>query len=244
MLHSTPNTRLVNSHNLTVQNLAAHNAMWIPYTHLTNIMTLTSLSLIKLKPTYDHLDFLEALMTALEIQDDWVRRHKPHMLRYKKGGNLSSMYIARSNPPYLLITAPWESKASHEQWMQTDEHEYACALMREFFATGDDAVVSFHLKTAGRQTVIPETLSNIGSFDLSRVYVDADERQALQERYNTLEDAMANLHLGDQIWAGWRLDGGDELILLSSHHSVPLQQAAQSAGLAKRSETRCFELLG
>lgn len=198
-------------------------------------------ALFKLKPVLDELEFYEDVMQALEVQDEWVKQHMPH--RYRRKRNLSSIYLAKTDPTCLLIVAPWDSPEAHQQWIDSEENRVASAKISPYVANDDDALIFFHMDAAGAHADVPRSFDEMASFDVCRFLVKAPEKSAVQDRYRNLEDALVRLNLGDQIWGGWKVaqsGNTEELVIMSSQQKIPLELAAQKSRLCGKSETQCF----
>lgn len=205
-------------------------------------MAVIEFALIKLKHDYDELEFLDAVMHCFEIQDEWIRKHQPHLLK-GRDGNLSTMHIARTDPAYLLITAPWDSPEGHAEWIRSEENQEAFEGLKQFFASGDDAVIYFHMSPAGKQRGAPPMFEKHRSFDVDRIYVPPEEKEASQAKYLKIEKALLDLDLEDHMWGGWRIEKSgkmEELVIFSSHSKFPLEQAVQKMSLGRNKESRCF----
>jgi hypothetical protein len=206
----------------------------------------TEFALIKLKPGYDKLELYELLMCLLEDQDGWVREHKPHLLNGRNDVNLTKAYIATTDPPYLLLVAPWDSPECHREWIASKENQEGFAKLQEFIAAGDDSVVLFHMTPAGKQSCPPPTFIEHSSFDVDRIFTKpGSEKETVDARYQMLEKTLLDLKLGDHFWGGWRIEktesGADELVVFSSHTYFPLQHTADRLNISHSKESRRFQ---
>lgn len=210
-------------------------------------MAVTEVALLKLQPGYDELELYEHFMELFEVQDQWIRRHQPHLLKANATGNLSSLYVTKTGPPYLLITAPWDSPEGHYEWIKSEENKGAMANLGRYLAPDDNAVLLFHVTPAGRQKGPPPSFMNHTCFDVDRIFVETGDKDAVQVKYSKLEDALQDLKLEDQLWGGWRIEksgNGEELVIFSSHSKCPLEKTVQKIGLSHRKESHCFHHIG
>lgn len=207
-------------------------------------MTVTEFALVKLQPDHDELELYELVMQLLEVQDTWVRSHLPHLLSDDTKRNLSNLYVAKSDPPYLLITAQWDSLEAHNKWIESDENKTGFAKVRRFFAPGDDALVLFHMTPAGRGKGHPPSFAGHACFNVTRLFVPVEEKEVVQAKYQKLEDTLGDLKLEEKIWGGWRIeksrDDEEELVVFTSHTTCPLEQAVAKMGQSLRKESYPF----
>jgi hypothetical protein len=202
-------------------------------------------ALFKLQPELDELEFYEDVMQALEIQDEWVKQHMPHQWERNRNcdRNVSSIYLAKTDPACLLIVAPWNSPEAHQQWIDSEEYQVAMAKIKPYIASDDDALIVFDMDAAGMHHDLPNSFDEMASFDVCRFVVDAPEKSAVQDRYRNLEDELARRNLGDQIWGGWKIaqsGNREEFVVLSSQEKLPLELAAQKSRLCGKSAVQCF----
>ena len=183
-------------------------------------MPVTELALLELRGGHDHLEFLEALMECQELQDEWTHSNQPCNLR--SDTNLSSMYIEETDPPSLLITAPWDSPEAHAQWTQSRENQDCSGKLSQYLRPGCDSVLLFHMTAAGSPAQLRSAFESQRSFNLCRLAVDPVNHDALQKAYRELEDACRDRYPAEpKVWAGWRIEkatqaGDDELIVFWS----------------------------
>lgn len=206
-------------------------------------MTVTEFALIKLQPSYDELELYECFMQLLEIQDEWIRRHQPHLLKANKNSNLSSVYKTKSDPSYLLIIAPWDSPDGHQEWLNSEENKAGMAELRRYIAPGDDSVLLFHMEPAGQHKGPPPSFVRHTCFNVDRIFVEPGDKETVQAKYRKVEGALQDLKLEDQLWGGWRIEkpgNTEELVVFSSHSKSPLEKAVQKIGLTQRKESYCF----
>ena len=206
-------------------------------------MTVIEFALIKLRSPVDELELYEDFMQLLEVQDEWIRRYKPHLLKANKNSNLSSLYTTKTDPPYLLITAPWDSPESHQKWIESDENKAGFADLRRYIAPGDDSMLLFHMKPAGQHKITPPSFMRHPCFDVDRIFLEPSDKDTVQAKYQKVADALQELKLEDQIWGGWRIEkpeDTEELVVFSSHSKSPLEKAVQKIGLSHRTESYCF----
>lgn len=211
-------------------------------------MGVTEFALLKLQPNYQELELYDVLMQNLELQDEWIRQHQPHLLPPSSNRNLTTAFIAKTDPAYLLLIAPWDSPEGHKEWIASDVNQKGMSEMKRFFAEGDDAVLLFHMTAAGRQKGTPPEFREHECFDVDRIFVCRDEKEEVQAKYRKLEDTFLDLKLEDHVWGGWRIektsDDAEELVVFSSHTNFPVQQAVQKLSLSQEKETRCFHHIG
>lgn len=207
-------------------------------------MPVTEFALIKLRGQYNSLEFLETLMECQEIQDNWVRRNQAHNLN--PGANVSSMYTDATDQSTLLITAPWDSPEAHGEWIQSAENRMANGSLSEFCAPGADSVLLFHMEPAGKSPQMREAFKHKDSndtFDVCRITVKSEHREALQLKYQALEDELRKEGLEKSIWAGWRIETfEDEEDLVVFWAGDVLKERLQGlAGLALKKDHRRFK---
>ncbi|POR31049.1 Uncharacterized protein TPAR_08751 [Tolypocladium paradoxum] len=167
-------------------------------------MPVTEFAIIELRGGHDHLEFLETLMECQELQDEWTHHNQPHNL--ESNINLSSMYIEQSDPPSLLITAPWDSPEAHREWIQCSENQKCNGKLSQYIAPGCNSVLLFHMEPAGKQLDMWTSFAPNGSFNVCRITVDSGQRGSLQKAYQELEDSMLGNGGGQKVWAGWRIE--------------------------------------
>lgn len=167
-------------------------------------MPVTEFAIIKLRGGHDQLEFLETLMECQELQDDWTHDNQPHNL--ESNINLSSMYIEQSDPPSLLITAPWDSPEAHGEWIQCSENQACNGKLSGYIAPGCNSVLLFHMDPAGEQPEMRMSFAHKSSFNVCRITVTADKRDSLQKAYQELEGRLLGNGDGPKVWAGWRIE--------------------------------------
>jgi hypothetical protein len=208
-------------------------------------MSVVEFALIKLKADIDEPSFVDVLIRCIESQDKWMRQHQPDTA-FDNSLNHSSIFISRTEPNYLLITAPWASPEAHGEWIASDVNRAGFAELAQYFVAADDAVVLFHMKPAGKKLQIPEWFTAGRHFVARRIFVEAAEKDVLQEKYLELEKSMNNVGQGDRIWAGWRIETTgeiEELVIIYPADDVPAAQVLQASSLSTRTETRCYQYL-
>lgn len=206
-------------------------------------MPVTEFALIKLRGNYDALEFLDTLMECQEIQDNWVRQNQPCNLN--PNANLSSMYTDANDQSTLLITAPWDSPEAHGEWIQSPENRKANGSLSEFSAPGCDSVLLFHMEPAGARPQMREAFQHKDSndiFDVCRLTVRDDEREALQSEYQALENELRKEGLEKSIWAGWRIEKaeGEEDLIIFWTGDVPRTRLEGLASRALKKDHRRF----
>ncbi|TWU70623.1 hypothetical protein ED733_000852 [Metarhizium rileyi] len=163
---------------------------------------------------FDELDFLEALMEVQEIQDSWARLNHPYNL--EPNDNLSSMHIEHSDPPSLLVTAPWDSPEAHGEWIQSSENQTCNAKLSRFIKPGCGSVLLLHLSPAGKDQQLRRAFLNRESFSVVRIAVGSGEKEELQKAYDEREREVGLMEGDQKLWAGWKMetsDGTDELVV-------------------------------
>lgn len=208
-------------------------------------MSVTELALIELRSGYDELGFLELLMESQEVQDEWSRQYQPHVLANKPYNILSTFCIQKSDPPYLLITAPWDSPEAHRDWIKTKENQTVFARLSEYIAPGCNSTLLFHMTPAGKETDVRADLFARDKFSVCKVSVSCDKRQAVQTKYESIEDRVRETDPEKRIWAGWRIercdDHTEDLIVFWSQ-AVPGDLVQELLDMSeKTSEIRQFE---
>ncbi|KAG9250263.1 uncharacterized protein F5Z01DRAFT_640403 [Emericellopsis atlantica] len=210
-------------------------------------MTVTEFALLKLSDAYEPLELYELLMECFEIQDTWVRKHQPELRDPHSDANLSSVYVDRSSTPHtLLITAQWSSPEAHHQWVASEENQMGFAAIKKFLAEGEDSMVLFHMAPAGlRQKGAPPKFTGQGTFEVERIFIRAEERPAVQEKYRKLEGTLLDLKIEDPIWAGWRLEKEspetDELVVFYSQSQSPLGRTVEKLDVSHKKQVLVFE---
>ncbi|KAK2595038.1 hypothetical protein QQS21_007228 [Conoideocrella luteorostrata] len=203
-------------------------------------MPVTEFAIISLRSGYDELDFLETLMQCQEIQDAWTRAHHPYNL--EPNTNLSSMYIERSDPPSLLISAPWDSIEAHGEWIQTSENQACNAKISGFIKPGCEAVLLRHLNPAGKELQLRKAFLEKDSFNVARITAGEGKKEKLQEMYEELESGQAVKEADQRLWAGWRieeLDGREELVVFWTDE-VPDEKVRMLMEMGDETERKRF----
>lgn len=180
-------------------------------------MLVNEFALIQLKNGYGQDRFLELLKASQDDQARWIREHQPHLLEGKPYTYPSNFYLQKSDPPCLVITAPWDSPEGHGEWIQSDVNKSAMGGLVEYIVEGSDGVVLFHMKAAGSQDEVRGDLLVQGSFDIWRISVDSDRKEELQEQYRNIEQEVGNTNPNQRIWGGWKVEQGEkeELVVFS-----------------------------
>ncbi|KYK58105.1 hypothetical protein DCS_05118 [Drechmeria coniospora] len=179
-------------------------------------MPVTELAILQLRGGHDDLEFLETLMECQELQDEWIHNNQPHNL--EPNANLSSMYVEESDPPSLLITAPWDTPEAHGEWIRSGENQSCNGMLSEHIKPGCDTVLLFHMAPAGERAQMRTAFGTQPFFNLCRISVRPDERESLQQAYGDLEDSLPTDATGERrLWAGWRIEKqpceDDELVV-------------------------------
>ncbi|KND91975.1 hypothetical protein TOPH_03492 [Tolypocladium ophioglossoides CBS 100239] len=113
------------------------------------------------------------------------------------------MCIEQSDPPSLLITAPWDSPEAHREWIRCSENQACNEKLSEYIAPGCNSVILFHMDPAGRQPEMQTSFAPKGSFNVCSITVNAGQRGSLQRAYQELEDGFLSQGGGQKVWAGW-----------------------------------------
>ncbi|RSL85367.1 hypothetical protein CEP51_003342 [Fusarium floridanum] len=181
-------------------------------------MPVNELAIIQLKSGYDEDKFLKLLKVSQDDQAQWIRENQPHLLEGKPYTNPSNFYLQKSNPPYLVITAPWDSPEGHGEWIQSDVNKSAMGGLLEYIAEGPDGVVLFHMKAAGSEDEVRGDLLVQGSFNIWRISVDSDQKEKLQEQYRSVEQEVGT-NPNQRVWGGWKVEQGEkeELVVFSQN---------------------------
>jgi heme-degrading monooxygenase HmoA len=178
-------------------------------------MPVTEFAVISLRGDgFEEIDFLEALMDVQEIQDSWTRINYPYNL--DQNTSLSSMYIEHSDPPSLLITAPWDSAEAHHEWIQASENQTCNSKLSHFIKPGCNSVLLLHLAPAGKEQQLRTAFLNKESFNVARITIDPSKKAKLQEAYEREEKKMDSMEGDQKLWAGWTvemLDENEELVV-------------------------------
>ncbi|KAJ4316190.1 hypothetical protein N0V84_007972 [Fusarium piperis] len=182
-------------------------------------MTVNEFALIQLKSGYDEDKFLKLLKASQDDQARWIREHQPHLLEGKPYTYPSNFYLQKSNPPYLVITAPWDSPEGHGEWIQSDVNKSAMGGLLEYIAEGPEGVVLFHMKAAGSEDEVRGDLLVQGSFSIWRISVDSDHKKELQAQYRNIEQYVDNTSPNQRVWGGWKVEEGEkeELVVFSQN---------------------------
>lgn len=207
-------------------------------------MTVTEFALIRLRLAYDELDFLEALMQCQEVQDEWVRCNRQHCIG--KGVNVSNMFIDKSDPPSLLITAPWNSPEEHGKWIQSTENQNVFGQLSKYIAPGCNSTMLVHLDSAGRQQELSEDFLTQEAFNVSIVEASPGQKDLLQSAYEKLEKDLLALGSKQRIWAGWRIEKMDDseadaLIVFWNNKLVPEDRLSELASVSTSTKLRRFK---
>ncbi|RSL73490.1 hypothetical protein CEP53_000798 [Fusarium sp. AF-6] len=181
-------------------------------------MPVNELAIIQLKSGYDKDKFLKLLKASQDDQARWIREHQPHLLEGKPYTNPSNFYLQKSDPPYLVITAPWDSPEGHGEWIQSNVNKSAMGGLLEYIAEGSDGVVLFHMKAAGKEDEVRGDLLVQGSFNIWRISVDSAQKEKLQEQYRSIEQEVGT-NPNQRVWAGWKVEQGEkeELVVFSQN---------------------------
>lgn len=208
-------------------------------------MTVTEFALMKLRESFDDLEFLELIMQCQETQDAWSRQHHPHALSNKPYSTLSSFVLQKTNPRFLLITAPWDSPDAHREWIESKENQSAFAQLSTYIAPTCDSVLLFHMEPAGSQIELRGDLLAKDRFNVCRLSVPPSQKEALQSKYKSIEEQVLQEAPGHRIWAGWRIEtvGEEEDLIVFWSPSVPQEQLQGLLDMADKKDTRVFELI-
>ncbi|KAM0433955.1 hypothetical protein ACHAPT_003899 [Fusarium lateritium] len=173
-------------------------------------MPVNEFALLQLKSGFDEDKFLELLKASQDSQAQWVREHQPHLLKGKPYTNPSNFYLQNSDPPYLVITAPWDSPDGHGEWIQSAVNKSAMGGLLEYIAQGPDGVVLFHMNAAGSDEEVRGDLFVQGSFNIWRISVNSGQKEKLQEEYRNIELDVGNTNPNQRVWGGWKVEKGDK----------------------------------
>lgn len=207
-------------------------------------MSVTELALIKLRSGYDELIFLELLMECQEIQDEWSRNNHPHVLCNKPYSILSTFCIQKSDPPYLLINAPWDSPEAHTEWIRSKENQTAFAKLSEYIAPGCDSTLIIHLKPAGENGDLRADLFAKEKFNVCRVSISPEKKDAVHEKYQSIEEQVGKQGPGNRIWAGWRIETSENVedLIVFWCHALPIEKVQGLLDMSdKEPEVRHFQ---
>ncbi|KAM5344817.1 hypothetical protein ACJ41O_010679 [Fusarium nematophilum] len=174
-------------------------------------MPVTEFAILQLKSGYDESKFREVLKHSQEVQAQWSREHQPQVLQGKPYSIPSNSFIRKSDPPYLLITAPWDTPEGHAEWIESDENKGLMGSLLEYIAQVPDAVVLFHLSPAGSQDDLRGDLFAREALKVVRVSVKPDQKEKLQEEYRLIESSVGSAESGGRVWGGWRIEKTNDL---------------------------------
>ncbi|KAH7318226.1 hypothetical protein B0I35DRAFT_478752 [Stachybotrys elegans] len=173
-------------------------------------MPCTEFALLQLKSGYDELEFLEVLVQGLEVQDRWVRLNQPQAFCSTVTPNVSTMYIQRSDPAYVLLTAPWDSPEAHHEWIQSSDNQLVFGKMSGFLAPGPEATLLFHMNAVGETQYVCEEFAGEKRVNICRMSVDPARKKEVEDRYRGIEaEILRKYGSKPRIWGGWRIETAD-----------------------------------
>lgn len=165
----------------------------------------TEFARIKLKPGYDVARLRKSLLSVLDVQDNWVATNQPS--NHLPGGHVSTFYVDTSSEPRpLIITARWDSREDHHEWIASSENHTCNTALSEFQTTdGADSVLLFHMMAAGVRAPQLADANLRGPLMLHRIAATDGHKEHLAIEYRKLEEKWTNP--GEHcIWAGWKLE--------------------------------------
>ncbi|KAF5010893.1 hypothetical protein FDECE_2961 [Fusarium decemcellulare] len=97
------------------------------------------LTLIRLKPSLNNAEFLEALMEYHETQNNWVKQQlgEASVDDADPQNDFSRAFVTHSAPHELLLIASWTTLQAQGKWVQSPEHEKVLARLSKFMADGE-----------------------------------------------------------------------------------------------------------
>ncbi|KEY68030.1 hypothetical protein S7711_06943 [Stachybotrys chartarum IBT 7711] len=203
-------------------------------------MPITEYALMQLRDGYDELDFLEVVMQCHEAQDDWVRLNQPHTMHTSSMANLSTIYIDKSHPRHLLITAPWDSPEAHGEWIKSKDNQHAFANLARFLAPGPHSTVLFHLEHIGTHQQLQDEFDGESHVNVCRMTVKPGQKQEVEKVYRTLQEDVYKKNTRPRIWAGWRIEtcGDEEDIVIFWSNKVAEEQLTDLLALSDQKDRR------
>lgn len=165
----------------------------------------TEFARIKLKPGYDVERLRNSLLSVLDLQDNWVATNQPS--NHRPGAHVSAFYIDISTEERpLMISARWDSRADHHEWIASSENHICNTALSEFQTTdGPDSVLLFHMMAAGARAAQLADANLRGPLMLHRIAAKDDHKERLAIEYRKLEEKWTNPR-EHCIWAGWKLE--------------------------------------
>lgn len=165
----------------------------------------TEFARIKLKPGYDVEKLRHSLLSVLDLQDNWVAANQPS--NHRPGAHVSAFYVDTTTEQRpLIITARWESREDHHEWIASSENHTCNTALSEFQTTeGSDIVLLFHMMAAGAGAPQLADANLRGPLMLHRIAATESHKERLAIEYRKLEDKWTNPR-EYSIWAGWKLE--------------------------------------
>ena len=165
----------------------------------------TEFARIKLKPGYDLEKLRNSLLGVLDLQDSWVSTNQPG--NHRPGCHVSTFYIdVNDQAQPLIITAPWESREGHHEWIAApDNHACNTALSEFQDISSTDVVFLFHMKAAGIKAPQLADANLQGRIKIHRIAAPDSDKERLAVEYRKLEDRWTS-PIEHAIWAGWKLE--------------------------------------
>ncbi|RCI11324.1 hypothetical protein L249_7620 [Ophiocordyceps polyrhachis-furcata BCC 54312] len=164
-------------------------------------MTVTEFAVLKLQDNLDDQRLQEVLIRCSQRQRGWAQ------LNQGNSDIFSNIYLGHvKTSPAVIITAPWDSPEAHAEWIRTDENQACNRELAEFVRS----VELCHLEppAGGRQKALRGPFRPLGvPFGVHQLSVPSHRRHGVDEAYRALQ---ADLSCDDDMWAGWRVEEGDD----------------------------------
>lgn len=117
--------------------------------------------------------------------------------------------------------------------------------LAQFIAPGCGSVLLFHMEAAGKGAEMRKAFvhrDDSNGFNVCRLSVKSGEREALQRKYQALEEELSEMGLEGSVWAGWRIErlGDEEDLVLFSNDKVPRERLKELLSLSDKKDHRRF----
>ncbi|KAF7552601.1 hypothetical protein G7Z17_g4212 [Cylindrodendrum hubeiense] len=174
-------------------------------------MAVTEFALIQLKRDCDKSKFLELFRVSMRIQDQWVRENQPHLLQNKPYPVLSTFVLQNTEPPYLLVTAQWDSPQGHAKWLLSAANKGVFSELSTYVDDVSASVVVFHMDPAGSEAELRGDLfAQEAPFSVCQLSVNSSQRESVQKKYCSIEAQARIAQPSSKVWAGWRIEKDDD----------------------------------
>ncbi|KAH7191948.1 uncharacterized protein B0J16DRAFT_379842 [Fusarium flagelliforme] len=172
---------------------------------------------IQLQAQYNAQELQDIIKRSRQIQAQWIRQRQPKLLEGKPYDYTTDAWIGEDQPPYLFLTAPWESVDGHNEWIQSQENISVMQELKEFIRQDEGAVDLCHLTPAGENNDFRGDILARGPIKVWKISVKPEEKAKLKEEYRAIE-TRSSTEPNQRMWAGWKIENEntEDMVILAS----------------------------